>query len=58
MPKAFVWILAAVAVIVLALFGLEIGIALVTRAPDTGALDTDLEGVTVSTQTTTTATEP
>ena len=51
MPKAFVWILAAVAVIVVALFGLAIGIAVVTREPDTGALDTDLEGVTVSTQT-------
>ena len=53
MPKAFVWILAAVAVIVVALFGLAIGIAVVTREPDSGALDTNLEGVTVSTQTTT-----
>ena len=48
MPKAFAWILAAVAVLVLALFGLAIGVALTTQDPPTGALDTDLEGVTVS----------
>jgi outer membrane protein assembly factor BamB len=49
MPKAFVWILAAVAVIVLALFGLAIGVALLNQDRPSGALDTDLEGVTVST---------
>src|SRR5688572_26123884 len=48
MPKAFAWILAAVTVLVLALFGLAIGVALTTQDPRSGALDTDLEGVTVS----------
>ena len=47
MPKAFAWILAAVTVVVLALFGLAIGITLVTADRPAGALDTDLEGVTV-----------
>src|SRR5262245_31208457 len=57
MPKAFVWILAAVTVVVLALFGLAIGVTFLTREPDSGALDTNLEGVTV-TPPTTTAPEP
>ena len=48
MPKAFAWILAAVSVLVLALFGLAIGVALTTQDPPSGALDTNLEGVTVS----------
>src|SRR6187455_3076805 len=47
MPKAFAWILAAVTVLVLALFGLAIGVALTTQDRPSGALDTDLEGVTV-----------
>ena len=47
MPKAFAWILTAVTVVVLALFGLAIGITLVTADRPAGALDTDLEGVTV-----------
>ena len=53
MPKAFAWILAAVTVLVLALFGLAIGVALTTQDRPSGALDTDLEGVTVSAETTT-----
>src|SRR5918994_1648095 len=57
MPKAFAWILAAVAVLVVALFGLAIGVALTTQDPPQGALDTDLEGVTVVPPPTTT-TEP
>ena len=57
MPKAFAWILAAVAVLVVALFGLAIGVALTTKDPPQGALDTDLEGVTVVPPPTTT-TEP
>ena len=52
MPKAFAWILAAVTVLVLALFGLAIGVALTTQDRPSGALDTDLEGVTVSSETT------
>ncbi len=48
MPRAFVWILVAVAVLATALFGLAIGVALVDKDRPTGALDTDLEGVTVS----------
>jgi hypothetical protein len=48
MPKAFAWILAAVTVLVLALFGLAIGVTLTTRDRPSGALDTDLEGVTVT----------
>ena len=51
MPKAFAWILAAVTVLVLALFGLAIGVALTTQDRPSGALDTDLEGVTVSAET-------
>ena len=51
MPKAFAWILAAVIVLVLALFGLAIGVALTTQDRPSGALDTDLEGVTVSSET-------
>jgi hypothetical protein len=47
MPKAFAWTLAAVAVLVVALFGLAIAVALTTREPPSGKLDTDLEGVTV-----------
>ena len=47
MPKAFAWILAAVAVLVVALFGLAIGVALVTQDPPEGSLDTDLEGVSI-----------
>ena len=43
MPKAFAWILAAVTVLVLALFGLAIGVALTTQGRPSGALDTDLE---------------
>ena len=58
MPKAFAWILAAVAVLVVALFGLAIGVALTTQDPPKGALDTDLEGVTVSPPETTTPPEP
>ena len=57
MPKAFAWILAAVSVLVLALFGLAIAVALTTQDRPSGALDTDLEGVTVSVVTTT-APEP
>ena len=53
MPRAFAWILAAVTVAVLALFGLAIGIALTTQDRPSGSIDTDLEGVTVSPQTTT-----
>ena len=53
MPKAFAWILAAVTVLVLALFGLAIGVALTRQDPPSGSLDTDLEGVTVSVETTT-----
>ena len=58
MPKAFAWILAAVIVLVLALFGLAIGIALTTQDRPPGALDTDLEGVTVSSETETPKPEP
>ncbi len=47
MPKAFAWILAAATVLVLALFGLAIGVALTTQGRPSGSLDTDLEGVTV-----------
>ena len=47
MPKAFAWILTAVTVVVLALFGLAIGVTLMTADRPEGALDTDLEGVTV-----------
>jgi outer membrane protein assembly factor BamB len=53
MPKAFAWILAAVSVLLLALFGLAIAVALTTQDRPSGALDTDLEGVTVSVVTTT-----
>jgi outer membrane protein assembly factor BamB len=53
MPKTFAWILAAVTIAVVALFGLAIGIALTTQDRPSGSLDTDLEGVTVSPQTTT-----
>ena len=53
MPKAFAWILAAVTVLVLALFGLAIAVALTRQEPPSGSLDTDLEGVTVSAETTT-----
>ena len=53
MPKAFVWILVAATVAVVALFGLAIAIALTTQNRPSGALDTDLQGVTVSTETTT-----
>jgi outer membrane protein assembly factor BamB len=52
MPKAFAWILAAVTVLVLALFGLAIGVTLLTQSPPSGALVTDLDDVSVSAQTT------
>ena len=55
--KPSLWILVAVTVLVLALFGLAIGVALTTQDHPTGALDTALEGVTVSAETTT-AQEP
>jgi outer membrane protein assembly factor BamB len=58
MPKAFVWILAAAAVVVLALFGLAIGITLLNQDRPQGSLDTELEGVTVSEATTTSQPKP
>ena len=58
MPKAFVWILVAATVAVVALFGLAIAIALTTQNRPSGSLDTDLQGVTVSTETTTETTPP
>jgi outer membrane protein assembly factor BamB len=48
MPKAFLWILVTVAVLVTALFGLAIAVTVVSTDRPSGALDTDLEGVTVS----------
>lgn len=53
MPKAFALILAVLAVLVVALFGLAISIAVTRQDRPQGALDTDLEGVTVSAETTT-----
>jgi outer membrane protein assembly factor BamB len=53
MPRAFKWIIAAVAVLVAALGGLAIGIALTKQERPSGSLDTDLEGVTVSAEATT-----
>jgi eukaryotic-like serine/threonine-protein kinase len=58
MPKAFAWILAAVTVLVLALFGLAIGVALTTKEPPSGALDTDLGDVTVTLAPTVPRSEP
>ncbi len=52
MPKALVWILAAVAVLVVALGGLAIAITLATPDETTGGLDTRLTDVTVSEGTT------
>ena len=52
MPKALVWILAAVAVLVVALGGLAIAISLATPDETTGGLDTGLTDVTVSEGTT------
>lgn len=47
MPRALAWILAAVTALVLALFGLAIGVALTTQDRESGSLDTDLGDVTV-----------
>jgi outer membrane protein assembly factor BamB len=58
MPKAFVWILVAATVAVLAHFGLANAIALTTQDRPSGSLDTDLQGVTVSTETATETTPP
>lgn len=52
MPRAFVWILAAVAVLVVVLVGLTAAVWFTTQDRPKGALDTDLEGVTVSEGTT------
>ena len=51
MPKAFAWILVTVAVLVTALFGLAIAITLGAHEHPKGRLDTELEGVTVSSNT-------
>jgi outer membrane protein assembly factor BamB len=48
MPKPFAWILAAVTALVLALVGAAIVVWTVRPDPTVGALDTELEGVTVS----------
>ena len=48
MPKALKWIIAAVAVLVAALGGLSIAVYLAKPDQTKGALDTGLEGVTVS----------
>ena len=47
MPRAFAWILVAVAALVTALFGLAIGVTLIDKDRPAGALDTELEDVTV-----------
>ena len=47
MPRPFAWILATVAVLVTALFGLAIAVYLVTPSETEGALDTSLTDVTV-----------
>jgi outer membrane protein assembly factor BamB len=57
MPRAFIWTVAVVAILVVALFGLAIGVALTAQDRPSGSIDTDLEGVTVSAETTT-APEP
>ncbi len=57
MPRAFKWILAAVSVLVLALGGLLLAIGLTNDRPR-GALDTELDDVTVSVPTITTPPEP
>jgi outer membrane protein assembly factor BamB len=48
MPRALAWIIAAVAVLVVALGGLAIAIAIVTPNRTEGALDTELSDVTVT----------
>ena len=48
MPKAFAWILVAVSVLVVALFGLAIGVAITVDDPPQGGLATDLGDVVVS----------
>ena len=48
MPKAFAWILVAVAALVVALFGLAIGVAITVDDPPQGGLATDLGDVVVS----------
>jgi outer membrane protein assembly factor BamB len=58
MPKAFVWIIAAVAVLLVALIGLAVGIAVLRQERPSGSLDTNLEGVTVTTETTAPKPEP
>src|SRR3990170_396709 len=54
MPRALVWIIAAVAVLVVTLAGLTAAVWITTQDRPKGALDTDLEGVTVSGGTTST----
>lgn len=52
MPRALKWILPAVGVLVIVLAGLSAALWLTTRDRPQGALDTELEGVTVSEGTT------
>ena len=52
MPRALKWILPAVGVLVIVLAGLSGALWLTTRDRPQGALDTELEGVTVSEATT------
>lgn len=57
MPRALRWIILALSLLVLTLGGLLVAIGL-TRDHPRGALDTELDDVTVSTATTTTQPEP
>ena len=58
MPRALKWILIAVAAIVLVLAGLTGALWYTTKDRPQGALDTQLQGVTVTTATTTVAKPP
>ena len=52
MPRALIWIIAAVAVLVVTLAGLTVAVWITTQDRPQGAIDTELEGVTVSERTT------
>ncbi|MCS7006880.1 MAG: PQQ-binding-like beta-propeller repeat protein [Thermoleophilia bacterium] len=51
MPKPFAWILAAATGLVIALAGAAVAVWILRPDPTVGALDTELEGVTVSEET-------
>ena len=58
MPRPFAWILAATAALVVALGGVTVAVWIVKPDATEGALDTELEGVTVSEPTMTIEPEP